>query len=125
MKQEKGRSLNQTKIRLEGLLDTAVSKIESVLNDPKAKNSEILNSADKLIKLTLEMQSIQTKGVFDKLKLQREQLALEKQQIEMAQLRLASGSGTTQTDGKPQTYSREFTPAMRPHTVDDTVARTG
>lgn len=101
----------------------AVAKIVSVLSDPKAKNSEILNSADKLIKLRFQLQENIRKEALDKIEIEYKQLNLEEKKIKLEALRGLKNPNSTPEQVK--TYSRTFTPEMRPQNINTGILETG
>ena len=82
----------------------AVDKIVKVLNDPMAKNSEVLNAADKIIKLRFIVQDNVRKEVMDRLDIEKKQLDLEEKKIKLDQLRgLPIVGSNSQEGGKHST----------------------
>lgn len=104
-------------------VNLAMEKILNVLKDPQAKNSEILNSADKIIKLRFQLQESIRKEALDKIEIEYKQLNLEEKQIKLEALRGLKNPNSTPEQVK--TYSRTFTPAMKPQEVDDAILATG
>lgn len=108
---------------MDNVVENAIKKLVGVLDDPQAKNSEILNSADKIIKLRFQLQENIRKEALDKIEIEYKQLNLEEKQIKLEALR-----GLKNPDATPEqvrTYSRTFSPDMKPQDVDDSILETG
>lgn len=104
-------------------VQTAVNKMVEIINDATAKRSEILNASDKIIKLRFQLQESIRKEALDKIEIEYKQLNLEEKQIKLEALRGLKDPNSTPEQVK--TYSRTFTPAMKPDEVDDSILKTG
>lgn len=119
------KKVNNTELlrSIDNVVSTAVDKMVGILNDPRAKNSEVLNSADKLIKLRFQLQENIRKEALDKIKIEYEQLNLEEKQIKLVALRGLSDPKSTPAQNK--TYSRVFSSEFRPDGIDTEILKTG
>lgn len=104
-------------------VQTAVEKMVEIINDKSAKRTEVLNASDKIIKLRFQLQESIRKEAIDKIDIEYKQLNLEEKQIKLEALRGLRNPNSTPDQVK--TYSRTFTPAMKPDEVDDSILKTG
>lgn len=108
---------------VEESIPTAIKKIVDVLNSSHSKHSEILNAAEKLIKYRFQFQEALRKEALDKIEIEYKQLNLEEKRIKLEALR-----GVVTPDATPdqvRTYSRVFTPAMKPEDANTQILETG
>lgn len=92
---------------VDDLMPKAMERLKEVLQDPLAKRTEILNSADKIIKYRFMFQEQLLKEATYKIDLEMKQLSLEEKRIRVEALK---GGGNP--DGEPNmgNRSRPFLP---------------
>lgn len=109
------------------LATKAVNAIEKILDDPLAKRSEVLNAADKIIKIRFQYQDSIRRQAIDSLDLEIKQITLEEKRISLENLTGIRTVGDDNTDDGDRNlpYSRPFEPSMKPEDVDDAILETG
>lgn len=94
------------------MIPKALESLKKVIEDPQAKRSEVLNSADKIIKYRFMFLESIRKEATDKLDLEMKQLSLEEKRIRVE--RLKNGGDPDQSSGEGnllQNRSVPFQPA--------------
>lgn len=101
---------------IDAVVEDAVEKTIKILNNPQAKNTEVLNAADKLIKLRFQIMENSRKEASDKIDMQYKILNLEEKRIKVEALRLAADPNSTPSQRAQA--SRVFDPP-KSHTIPD------
>lgn len=101
--------------------ETAITKLVGIMNDERSKPSEIMGSADKIIKLRFALQEAVKKEALDKIELEMKQLTLEEKQIKMVALRGLANPDSTPEQNK--THSRIFAPTAEFEITSDPIAK--
>lgn len=117
----------KSNVKLLDLIDShfedAVTKIRNILDDPDAKNSEVLNAADKLIKLRFDLQKAVRQEVIDRIEMEGREIDVQIKKLTYAKLK---GDPITVEDSTGKVaFSRSFSPSLKPVEVSDQVAREG
>lgn len=103
----------------------AIEAIEKILNDPLSKRSEVLNAADKLIKIRFQYQDAVRRQAIDELDIQIKQLTLAEKTEKLRELIGLKDVGDGQPDEtKPEgaiEHSRPFEPSLKPDDVSDEI----
>lgn len=111
-----------------------IEKSVAILKDPKAKNTEVLNAADKLFKYKFALADSIKKAALDRIKLETDQITLEHKRLLLLKLKrevdpennpTAGSTNHGMTDNGKVAASRVFSSQFKPEGVDDTVSRTG
>lgn len=112
---------------IDNLVGVAVDRTKAILNNASAKNSEVLNAADKIIKLRFALMEAINKEAQHKLDLEAKQLGLIEKRIKVELLQRSAGAlpeGVVDED-EGKTYSRPFTSDMKPPEVHQEILKTG
>ena len=94
--------------KVEGAVESSIQTLMDVVTNKQAKLSEVINSADKIIKLRFALQDSIQKEALAKIELEYKQLNLEEKRIKLEALRGIASPDSTPDQKKE--YSRVFEP---------------
>lgn len=115
--QRKGSNQSILRIFDEQLVKDAVDKVKGILVDPKSKNSEILNAADKIIKFKFMFQDAVRRQTLDKIEIEDKELRLEERRLRLEAIRGVANPNTPPEQARA--YSKVFERSFKPEGYEE------